>query len=123
MCFRDSSWIASEFLSFRNVLPTLCDKDLTEPDLSSSARFITKKGRDAIIGIDCTDSQREEIRAKPQNLTERLAIHRSTGGRVDLTPNRNEREIRPVGKNCDDHAIVRLSIVTVKPIPPSSSIS
>src|ERR1700677_2172248 len=27
MCFRDSSWIESESLSFRNVSPTLCDKD------------------------------------------------------------------------------------------------
>ena len=60
------------------------------------------KSRDAIIGIDRAYSQRDEIRAKSQNLTERPAIHCSTYERVDLTPNRNERQIRPDGKNRAD---------------------
>jgi hypothetical protein len=44
------------------------------------------KGRDAIIGIDRADSRREKIGSKPQNLTERLALRRSTDERVDLPP-------------------------------------
>jgi hypothetical protein len=64
------------------------------------------KGRETVVRIYRAYSQQEEIWAKLQNLTERPTIHRSAYERVDLTPNRNERQIRPVSKNRGDRWIV-----------------
>ena len=91
---------------------------LTGPDLSSSAGFITMTSLDANRGIDRADFQREKIGSKPQDLTERLAIPRSSDERVELPPpKRNVREIRPDGQNHNGCAIAELSIATVRPIP------
>jgi hypothetical protein len=64
------------------------------------------KGRDTVVRIDRAYSQQEKIWAKLQNLTERPTIHRSAYERVDLAPNRNEGQIRPVSKNRSDRWIV-----------------
>jgi len=65
------------------------------------------KGRKAVVRINRAYSQQEEIRAKLLNLAERPAINRSAYEPVDLTPNRNQRHIRPVLKKRANRWTVR----------------
>jgi hypothetical protein len=49
-------------------------------------RIFTIESRETLIRIYRADSQQEEVRAHPQNLSERPAIHRSASEGIDLPP-------------------------------------
>jgi hypothetical protein len=69
-------------------------------------RIFTIESSETLIRIYRAYSQQEEARAHPQNPTERPAIHRSAYERIDLPPNRNERQIFSVNENGGDRWIV-----------------